>query len=476
MDVVTLALAKSYTNINSANMQTQIDSTNAQVALKANQFEDVKEKVNNLGFKRINLFNKNSNEILIDKYSADSNGNVVGENIFTSSFRTALGYLVTNTFEVSPGDVVRSNGNFYLGSGVYADKNGVIIGRLANVTTSANYANLLTGWTVPSGVKYVRLIVAYNTMSINEVKDALIITINRDIPSEYFQFENIKSENIVIDYSQIKNIPVEPRENQWTGKKAGSLGSSLSQMGGWDSILKSALGLSAFYNRGSGSTSLADLSSYGIYGYPTERYVYTDTSGYDESNKSVFGLSTDTGITTINSWYSSDDRIGLLPTDLDLVLIDLATNDAFYSIKNLTLIDWTTFMASQSFGDIWNAPTLDNTKFEGAFYTMIKKVQTRCPNARVVVWGMLINNLFTTQNSYLDKYMQMYSRISELCRKTGVIFVDTMMLEGANVFNVKSEYHTDYVHPATTDVAIRGVANAIIGTLKNIYPKNYLHS
>lgn len=432
----------------------------------------LKEDLSNLNFYRLNMFNKlDADNILKDKYSADVNGNVVGENIFTSTFRDANGYFITPIIEVNEGDVIRSNGNFYKGSGVYADATGIIIGLMSNVTTSANYADFVNGWTVPSGVKYIRLIVAYNSIGYEETLNTLMITINNTIPSTYKPHSVLSNDDLMIDASQVENF--QNISNQWSGKIACSLGTSLSQMGGWDNIVKSALGFSKFYNRGVGSTTLVDFSSYGISNYKDTVYINDDISAWDETHNSVFSDSAKAGYSSANAYYCGDDRINTLPIDADLVLIDLATNDAYNAIQNPSLVDWDTFMSEQTIPDYWNAIATDVSLFEGAFYNMINKVQNRCPNARIVVWGMLVNNLFTTQNNYLTKYMEMYERIQTLCRENGVVFVDTMMYEGANWFNFKSEYHTDSVHPATTDVATRGVANAIIGVLKNVYPKNY---
>lgn len=245
-------------------------------------------------------------------------------------------------------------------------------------------------------------------------------------------------------------------------------------MGGWSDIVKTALELSKMYNRGSGETTLANLSSYNLgSSYPTTRYVYTDTTRYDEANDTVFATSSSDDTTSIDAWYCSDGRINVLPTDADLVIFDACTNDAYRVIQYATDEQYQAIMSSSAFGNIWTNENYDIATLEGAFYTFVKKVQVRCPNARIVCLGMPINSLFTTNNGYLTKFMEMYNKIEGLCRKSGVVFIDTMMFEGANKFNITS-YHTDYVHPATTDLGKRSIANAVIGVLKNVYPKNYV--
>lgn len=432
----------------------------------------LKEDIDDLGFQRINYFNKNSSEVLVDKYCQDSNGNVEGENIFNSPFRSGAGYLITNVIKVSHGDVVRCNGSFYGRNGVIANSDETIIGIL-----QPNTDDFLNGYVVPDNVAYIRIIVPYNTDGLDKTKNSLMVTINMEMPSTYYAYSDYRNSNLKLNYSQIEDIPSIPsgeNDNQWKNKVACSIGSSLTQMGIWNDIVKKHFGFSKWYNRGVGSTTLANFSGYNITSWRKTVYRNDSESSWTEENASVFSDSAKDGYSQIEAFYGGSARIDTLPENADLVVVDLATNDAYNSIQNPDNVNWETFMKSQTIPDYWNGMTTDLSTFEGAFYNMVKLIQVRCPNARIVVWGMLVNNLFTTKNDYLEKYYAMYERIEKLCRLNGIIFIDTLMYEGANWFNFKNEYHTDSVHPATTDVAIRGVANAIIGTLKNVYPKNYL--
>lgn len=434
--------------------------------------KQLKEDVENLGFQRVNYFNKSSSDVLVDKYCQDSNGNVEGENIFTSPYRNGKGYLITNVIEVKTGDTVRCNGNFYERNGVIAKSNGIIAGRLSSQTTDFS-----KGYIVPDGISYIRIIVTYNTAGLNETKNSLMVTINTKIPSTYCPYTDIINDNLKINYSQITDIPSMPsgdNDNQWRNKIACSMGSSLTQMGIWDDIVKKYFGFSKWYNRGVGSTTLANFAEYDISSWRKTVYRNDTKSAWTEENSSVFSNNAKDGYSLIDAFYGGSARIDTLPENANLVLIDLATNDAYNSIQNPGKVNWETFMQPQVIPDYWNTMTTNLSTFEGAFYNMVKLIQIRCPDARIVVWGMLVNNLFTTNNNYLEKYYEMYKRIEKLCRLNGIVFIDTLMFEGANWFNFKNEYHTDSVHPATTDVAICGVANAIIGALKNVYPKNYL--
>lgn len=423
---------------------------------------------------RVNVF---------DKTKAQRNKAVIGINnfidkksIFSETLSDANNYITTNIFKALTGSVVRCTTNGYNENLVLANRNGLI--------KAVVKADLKNGYTITQpDIAFARIIVTYNDSqswtTYQTIIDNLMVTVNTELPTNYVAFSQLSAPNLRLRYEQIIDPPQiltdgssqEVELNpQWSGRICATLGSSLTQMGKWDVIVKKVLGFAKMYNRGSGQTTMADMRKYNTNGYPAQRKILSNIDNYSEENSTVFS---DSGTITIDAWYSSEARINLLPQNADLVLIDLATNDAYRAINNPTLVDFDEFMKPHVFsGDIWSADSFDDTTFEGAFFTMVKRIQTHCPNARIVVWGMLINSLFTDKNDSLKKYMTMYSRIEELCRKCGIIFIDTMMHEGANKFNIL-DYHTDYVHPATTDLAVSAVAGTLIGHLKNIYPKNY---
>ena len=423
---------------------------------------------------RVNVFDKTKAQR--DKCVLGLNNFIDKKNIFSGTLSDANNYITTNVFKASTGSVVRCTTNGYKENLVLANKYGLI--------KAVVKADLKNGYTINQpDIAFARIIVTYNESqswtTYQTVVDNLMVTVNTELPKNYVAFNQLSSPNLRLRYEQIIDPPQISTgggsqgalsDSQWSGRICATLGSSLTQMGKWDDIVKQALGFSKMYNRGSGQTTMSDMRKYNIDGYPAQRNILSNVDNYSEANSTVFS---DSGKVTIDAWYSSEARINLLPQNADLVLIDLATNDAYRAINNPSLVNFDEFMKPHVFsGDVWSADSFDDTTFEGAFFTMVKRIQNRCPNARIVVWGMLMNSLFTDKDDSLKKYMAMYSRIQELCRKCGVIFVDTMMYEGANKFNVLN-YHTDYVHPATTDLAVSAVAGALIGHLKNIYPKNY---
>ena len=423
---------------------------------------------------RVNVFDKTKAKR--DKGVIGINNFIDKKSIFSETLSDVNNYITTNIFKVSTGSVVRCTANGYNENLVLANRYGLI--------KAVVKADLKNGYTITQpDIAFARIVVTYDDSqswtTYQTVINNLMVTVDTELPTKYVSFNQLSAPNLRLRYEQIIDPPqistgggsqeVEIN-HQWSGRVCATLGSSLTQMGKWDVIVKQALGFAKMYNRGSGQTTMADMRKYNTAGYPAQRKILSNVDNYSEENSSVFS---DSGTITIDAWYSSEARINLLPQNADLVLIDLATNDAYRAINNPTLVDFDEFMKPHVFsGDVWSADSFDDTTFEGAFFTMVKRIQTRCPNARIVVWGMLMNSLFTDKNDSLKKYMTMYSRIEELCRKCGAIFIDTMMYEGANKFNIL-DYHTDYVHPATTDLAVSAVAGALIGHLKNIYPKNY---
>lgn len=266
--------------------------------------------------------------------------------------------------------------------------------------------------------------------------------------------------------------------NQWVGKKCAAIGCSVTQMGVWTDVVKSYFKFSKMYNRGLGGTTLANFKPYNVSNYVEGTYVYSDESLYDESNNTVFynesnPLSEDKK--WVNAWYSSDGRINLLPTDADLVLIDMATND-FYRSLNKDYVTGDEFLRDSLINSQWtesqNPAVYDDKYFCDAFMLTIKRIMTRCPNARLVVWGMMYNGSLSTENGAMQYYRRMIDKIKYMCDVTGVYFIDTMSEMGVNLFNF-TEYIDDGVHPQSTSKGGYAIASVIISHLRNLYPKDY---
>ena len=405
------------------------------------------------------------------------NNFIVGASIYDETNVAGKMHAVSPLVQVKSGDVLRLR-TFYstLGKYAFSDIDGKII--LSNQLVDSNYKRFGT-WisdnvlNVPIGAKYFRFTgrkVSSDTGSTIDIKDFSVITFNRELPSEYISPSKIEVPNLIYPY------------NQWRDKICACLGSSLTANGGWTDVIKGRFRFAKMYNRGAGGTTLADFSDYnGIKNYVGGSNIYTDTENYDESRESVF--CDDTSAATrpyryrVGAWYSSEMRVNLLPMDADLVIVDLATNDFFRSY-NQSYVTQEDFLKDEViktvYGESQSHFDYNGTKLFGAFMLMVRRIMSRCPKAKIVVWGMLYNATITSNDSEsLDYYINMIDKIKYLCRLTGVYFIDTMSEMGVNVWN-SANIIQDGVHPYTSDFTNEKgkflVANVLTGHLQNLYP------
>ena len=428
------------------------------------QVSSLSEDIKDLGFDFLNLFDKDSEYVLKDKNVGGTGGSI------TQNGYDSANYYLTNIIKVSPGDIVRCNGTSYGNNTLFANLDGTITHREEN--------NLLNGVTIPENCYFARFILTYNRSdlpSYDDVINSTVIVINRDLPEKYFPYGSVDNKKLIISYNQLINIP-NMVDNQWNGLKCGCLGTSITFMGGWTDIVKSVLGFEKMYNRGLGGSTCADFSGYeGVSDYVTGGYVYSDESVYDESPDTVWCNSSEKNKKWVSGWYSSEDRINLLPSDCNLVLVDMCTNDFFRSF-NKDYVSEADFISLPDVQTAWNesqTPTSwDDSKLGGAFMLMIKRIMTRCPNAKIVIWGMPYNNSISTSNGSAEHFYNIYENVKKMCMLTGVKFINTVEEMGVNVWNL-TQYMNDGVHPATTEIGKLALALVLISHLKNIYPKNY---
>ena len=407
------------------------------------------------------------------------NNFIVGASIYDDTNVSGAMYAISPIIKVKSGDVLRLR-TFYGNIAKYAfsDVNGKVISsgnlidsnyKILDTKISDNILN------VPTGAKYFRFTgrkVSADSGETIDIKDFSIVTFNRELPSKYISPSKIEMPNLLY------------ASNQWRDKICACLGSSLTANGGWTDIIKERFSFSKMYNRGVGGTTLSDFSNYsGIKNYVGGKNIYTDTENYDESRESVF--CDDTSATTrpyqyrVGAWYSSEMRINLLPMDADLVIVDLATND-FYRSYNQSYVTQEDFLKDEVIKTVYRESlshfNYDGTKLFGAFMLMVRRIMSRCPKAKIVVWGMLYNATITSNDSEsLDYYIKMIDKIKYLCRLTGVYFIDTMSEMGVNVWN-SANIIQDGVHPYkdtfTNETGKKLVGDVLIGHIQKLYPIN----
>ena len=263
-----------------------------------------------------------------------------------------------------------------------------------------------------------------------------------------------------LEYGVKKEIRRIVSNTQWIGKKACCYGCSITQMGGWDKLVKEYFGFSKMYNRGMGGTTLTTVTNVG-------GWRYSDTTKYGEDNSTVFGKEGEDGVVWQNGNYVDNSRINLIPSDVDLILVDSATND-FFNNATLGTLPFASAGSTQ--------PTYDESTVTGALASLITKLQNHCPNAKIVVWGMTRVKSITDAEKFDGEsrtksqcFFDMYEAIQDTCRKMGVYFIDTLSMTQFNANNLL-DYAPDGVHFNKSVKGYTNVANAIIGGLKNLYP------
>ena len=408
----------------------------------------------------------------------------------SSALRDSSNFIVTPIIPVNGGDAVHIR-MFHssLASIVIGNENKNAIEIIRTTEGQEDYH-----FTIPQGGKYVQYC-GRSALSGISWQHHDMVSINTDLPDGFAPYGSIS----VADYqemheltSQFTNMQEELSYSNlntaWKGKICAALGSSLTANGGWTDVLKQRFGFSKMYNRGIGGTTLANFSEYGLTDYVTSFRTYTDQTTWDEDRSTVFAPAdapAGTYTTYSQAWYSSENRINLLPQNADLVLVDLAVNDYFRTYNNH--LDWNTVFNTPQINTSYrqgiNPPSYDDKKFGDAFALMVKRIKTRCPNAKIVVWGMLYNSAIctydaatSTESDSLEKYYQLNDYLKHLCSYFGVYYIDMLQESGINVYNL-TEYCEDGIHPYkpsyNSEKGKYAVANVITNHLKNIYPKDF---
>ena len=274
-------------------------------------------------------------------------------------------------------------------------------------------------------------------------------------------------------YSFIKYDNRKKIVGTWTGKRWLAYGDSITAISngnftghGWARYVNSEYAFGSFYGRGVGgqtfrwNTNTFEVSEDG-------RYISRGTSA--DNCKGCFC-----------SWERIEKMVpSSIAESIDLVLIMGGTNDLsgveevsvdgeVYFSKPLWSSDYTTdndWVASEAY----NGGDYDVTSFSGALASTIMKLQTRCPNAIIVVATPLSkwdgNNQYVSNGKSLFELSEI---IMETARYMGINCIDvngTCQINGVN-FN---ECISDGTHPYHEE-GKKMLAHAIIDGLRKISP------
>lgn len=211
-------------------------------------------------------------------------------------------------------------------------------------------------------------------------------------------------------------------ESWYKGKKICAYGDSVTEQNKWQSFVSSYFNCS-FYNRGVGGTTVTQVNS-------------------------------------STNHMSADVRIETIPTDSDVVLVFGGHND------------WSS--ASINIGDIKTDALSESTSFKSAFALMLKKIQTRCPNAKIITMTPVGGR---TEEASVNQDKQFYIRdlcmtdfanaVKEVSAYYGIPCIDINANSGINTLN-HTTYIADLIHPNVEGGKL--IANEVINGLKRFEP------
>ena len=229
-------------------------------------------------------------------------------------------------------------------------------------------------------------------------------------------------ENDKLYISKDKIEDMSKTESWYKGKKICAYGDSVTEQNKWQSFVSSYFNCS-FYNRGVGGTTVTQVNS-------------------------------------STNHMSGDTRIETIPTDSDLVLVFGGHND------------WSS--ASINMGDIKTDALSESTSFKSAFALMLKKIQTRCPNAKIITMTPVGGR---TEEASINQDKQFYIRdlcmtdfanaVKEVSAYYGIPCIDINANSGINTLN-HTTYIADLIHPNLEGGKL--IANEVINGLKRFEP------
>lgn len=311
---------------------------------------------------------------------------------------------------------------------------------------------------------------AYISLSNDEQKEKGMIFINLgNVSATFTQY---------IPYYKRTVVKAENISSQWHGKKWLAYGDSITAISngemscGWARYVTDVLNFGEFYGRGIGG----------------QTYIWNDYTFYANNDGSYNSRDTShnppIGTTEHRGCFSSWDRIKTMIPDsiadtIDMIFLMGGTNDIngveevgggsvieyeipIWSATNTTDTDWVS--STQ-----YNGGDYDVAKFSGAIASTIMKLQTRCPNAIIVIgtpfsrWSNKLNLEIKGKTMFDVAEVEM-----KVARFMSMPHIDVNGFCGVNGFN-STEYQPDGVHPKT-EKGMKMLGRTIIGGLRGIDP------
>ena len=220
----------------------------------------------------------------------------------------------------------------------------------------------------------------------------------------------------------LDDIKISASDNWYRDKKICAYGDSVVEQEKWQPYVASYFKCS-FYNRGVGGTTVTQVNS-------------------------------------STNHMSGDTRVNTIPTDSDVILIFAGHNDWSYAAINM--------------GNLKTDALSESTSFKSAFALMIKKIQARCPNARLITMTPVGGR---TEDAATNQDKQFYVRdlcmtdfanaVKEVSAYYGIPCIDVNANCGINTLN-HTTYVADVIHP--NEAGGKLIANEVINGMKRFQP------
>jgi lysophospholipase L1-like esterase len=319
---------------------------------------------------------------------------------------------------------------------------------------------------IPNTAKYIRFSIANNQY----------------LQSTMFAFSDSITD--FIPYSATEIIVPQKYKDllPYKGKTVLFYGDSYTEFGntdpyaGYQGLVKDNLGIDNVISRGIGGQRILWNN--------TTFYANSDGSFNSRNNGTAFSTEPPTGTTEHYGSFCSWDRITtMIPESIkntiDYIVIFGGTND--FGAWGDTIGETYTWLSEDNIDKAWAASSeyskfngdFDISKtFKGAVASMIVKMQTWCPDAKLVVCtpcggrtnvkgGVLTAEPTNNINKTLRDYA---NAIIEVCERFGVYYVDVNADSGINIFN-SDKYIYDGIHP--NEAGRKKIANCISNKMYN---------
>ena len=231
--------------------------------------------------------------------------------------------------------------------------------------------------------------------------------------------------------------------NRFAKMKLCTYGDSITRNQAWANIVVDELNIGTLYNRG-WSDSAVTMEN---------KTLFINADGTYNSNP----ITTEqpNGTTEVQCSFCHDDRISYIPLDTDIVLVMGGTND---------------LLRSKPIGDISNDGNYDESTFVGALISTVRKIQTRLPDANVIIMTPIVNLSSAgaetpTVNKNNDTAMEFAKAVRNVADYIGCNLIDVHNC-GITIFNAASKLK-DSTHPNNSGAEL--IAKTVISGLRRIY-------